>query len=276
MLLAGAILTETIFSWPGIGNWMVESIFKRDYLVVQSGLLLIALIVMVVNLIVDLLYGVINPRIRVTDEPVDRPIAPIAAAAPRASPASREFWHYFSATRGAVIGLVVFVLLVLVGDPRAAARPARARRAVPDAFLTPPVWEAGGKSALPARHRRRRPRHPLAPHPRRALLAADRRLSSSPSRSSAASRSACSPAISAAGSTSLIMRVMDIILAFPSLLLALVLVADPRPRPVNAMLAIALVLQPHFARLTRAAVMAEKNREYVDRRPRSPAPAISG
>ena len=61
----------------------------------------------------------------------------------------------------------------------------------------------------------------------------------------------------------LIMRIMDIILAFPSLLLALVLVAILGPGLFNAMLAIALVLQPHFARLTRAAVMAEKNREYV-------------
>ena len=65
VLLGGAILTETIFSWPGIGKWMVDSIFKRDYTVVQSGLLLIALIVMAVNLFVDVLYAVINPRIRV-------------------------------------------------------------------------------------------------------------------------------------------------------------------------------------------------------------------
>jgi dipeptide transport system permease protein len=64
VLLAGAILTETIFSWPGIGKWMIESIEKRDYFVVQSGLLLIALIIMIVNLIVDVLYGLINPRIR--------------------------------------------------------------------------------------------------------------------------------------------------------------------------------------------------------------------
>ena len=63
-LLAGAILTETIFSWPGIGKWMVDSIFRRDYPVVQGGLLLIAIIVMVVNLTVDLLYGLINPKIR--------------------------------------------------------------------------------------------------------------------------------------------------------------------------------------------------------------------
>lgn len=63
-LMAGAILTETIFSWPGIGKWIVDSIGKRDYPVVQGGLLVIAVAVMIVNLIVDLLYAVINPRIR--------------------------------------------------------------------------------------------------------------------------------------------------------------------------------------------------------------------
>ena len=64
VLMAGAILTETIFSWPGIGKWMIDSISRRDYPVVQSGLLLIAGLVMMVNLIVDLTYGLINPRIR--------------------------------------------------------------------------------------------------------------------------------------------------------------------------------------------------------------------
>ena len=65
VLMAGAILTETIFSWPGIGKWMVDSVFRRDYPVVQGGLLLIAMVIMLVNLVVDLLYGVINPRVRV-------------------------------------------------------------------------------------------------------------------------------------------------------------------------------------------------------------------
>jgi dipeptide transport system permease protein len=64
VLLSGAILTETIFSWPGIGKWLVESIFRRDYPSVQGGVLLVATVIMTVNLIVDLLYGVINPRIR--------------------------------------------------------------------------------------------------------------------------------------------------------------------------------------------------------------------
>jgi len=64
LLLSGAILTETIFSWPGVGNWLVHGVQSRDYPVVQGGILLIATIVISVNLIVDLLYGVVNPRIR--------------------------------------------------------------------------------------------------------------------------------------------------------------------------------------------------------------------
>lgn len=64
LLLSGAILTETIFAWPGIGKWLVESIGRRDYPVVQGGLLLIATIIILVNLLVDLMYGVVNPRVR--------------------------------------------------------------------------------------------------------------------------------------------------------------------------------------------------------------------
>jgi dipeptide transport system permease protein len=62
--MAGAILTETIFSWPGIGKWMVDSVFRRDYPVIQGGLLIIAATIIIVNLGVDLIYGLINPRIR--------------------------------------------------------------------------------------------------------------------------------------------------------------------------------------------------------------------
>ncbi|TCO82009.1 dipeptide transport system permease protein [Plasticicumulans lactativorans] len=63
-LLAGAILTETIFAWPGVGKWLVDSISRRDYPAVQGGILLVAAVVMLVNLLVDMLYGLINPRIR--------------------------------------------------------------------------------------------------------------------------------------------------------------------------------------------------------------------
>lgn len=63
-LLGGAVLTETLFSWPGIGKWLIDAIGRRDYPVVQSGILLIASVIIVLNLFVDLLYGILNPRIR--------------------------------------------------------------------------------------------------------------------------------------------------------------------------------------------------------------------
>ena len=63
-LMAGAVLTETIFSWPGVGHWLIDSIGRRDYPALQGGVLLISAVVILVNLIVDLVYGVINPRIR--------------------------------------------------------------------------------------------------------------------------------------------------------------------------------------------------------------------
>jgi dipeptide transport system permease protein len=63
-LLGGAVLTETIFSWPGVGKWLIDAISRRDYPVVQGGILITATLVIVVNLIVDVLYGWVNPRIR--------------------------------------------------------------------------------------------------------------------------------------------------------------------------------------------------------------------
>ncbi|MEC5344106.1 dipeptide ABC transporter permease DppB [Brenneria populi] len=63
-MLAGAILTETIFSWPGLGRWLIDALQRRDYPVVQGGVLLVASMIILVNLLVDVLYGVVNPRIR--------------------------------------------------------------------------------------------------------------------------------------------------------------------------------------------------------------------
>lgn len=63
-LLAGAVLTETIFSWPGVGKWLIESISRRDYPALQGGILLISTMVIIVNVLVDLLNGLVNPRVR--------------------------------------------------------------------------------------------------------------------------------------------------------------------------------------------------------------------
>lgn len=63
-LFGGAVLTETIFAWPGVGKWLIESIGRRDYPALQGGIMLIAGLVVLVNLLIDMLYGLINPRIR--------------------------------------------------------------------------------------------------------------------------------------------------------------------------------------------------------------------
>lgn len=63
-VLTGAILTETIFSWPGIGKWLVNSVTARDYPVIQGGVLLISIVVISVNMVVDVLYQVVNPMMR--------------------------------------------------------------------------------------------------------------------------------------------------------------------------------------------------------------------
>lgn len=64
VLMGGAVLTETIFSWPGIGKWLIDAISRRDYPVVQNGILLVAMLVILTNFAVDMLYGIVNPRIR--------------------------------------------------------------------------------------------------------------------------------------------------------------------------------------------------------------------
>ena len=174
----------------------------------------------------------------------------------------KEFWYYFSENRGAVIGLCVFATLVLIAlfapllvlhDPNFQYR---------DAFLMPPFWQEGGSTEY--------------------LLGTDAVGRDILSRLIMGSRFSLFVGvvvvfIALTGGIfigviagyyggkvdTFIMRIMDIILAFPSLLLALVMVAVLGPGLLNAMIAIAIVFQPHFVRLTRAAVMAEREREYV-------------
>ena len=174
----------------------------------------------------------------------------------------REFWFYFSANRGAVIGLVLFVALILLALLAPLIAPHSPTMQYRDALLVPPGWTEGGRSGF--------------------WLGTDAVGRDMLSRLLYGARyslfiGVVVVSIALTGGViigllagffggwvdALLMRLMDIILAFPSLLLALVLVAVLGPGLTNAMIAIALVLQPHFARLTRAAVMAEKNREYV-------------
>ena len=209
-------------------------------------MLLIASIVMLVNLGVDLLYGLINPRIRharaaMASEPAAAVIEPLRRGPAIAAGASSGT---ISASKpGAVAGLGVIVV-VRAGRRylgRHASRPhdptEQYREALPEA-----AGLAGGRLLqLPAGHRRRRPRHPLAPDLRRALLAADRRSSSSPSRSAVGIVLGLLAGFARGWTEAMIMRLMDIILALPSLLLAIVIVAILGPGLINAMFAVAVV-----------------------------------
>ena len=66
LLLSGAVLTETVFAWPGVGSWLKDAIFDRDYPVLQGGILFLAVVFVVVNLVVDISYAILNPRIRLS------------------------------------------------------------------------------------------------------------------------------------------------------------------------------------------------------------------
>jgi len=174
----------------------------------------------------------------------------------------REFWHYFSESRGAVVGLAVIVALILLAVFADLVAPYSPNEQFRDHLLQPPAWQGGGSWAFP--------------------LGTDAVGRDMLSRILHGGRYSLSigcfvVSIALVMGVSLglvagffrgfletvIMRLMDVILAFPSLLLALVLVAILGPSLTNAMIAIAIVLQPHFVRLTRASVISELSRDYV-------------
>lgn len=174
----------------------------------------------------------------------------------------REFWFYFSENRGAVIGLWVFLFLVIVAIAAPLVAPHSPVEQYRDAFLKPPAWDAEGSWQF--------------------LLGTDAVGRDILSRLIYGARFSLfigffvvTMAVISGVTLGLIagffrgavdvviMRIMDVVLAFPSLLLALVMVTILGPGLLNAMIAIAIVLQPHFVRLTRASVMNEASRDYV-------------
>ncbi|MDY6964078.1 MAG: ABC transporter permease subunit [Pseudorhizobium pelagicum] len=174
----------------------------------------------------------------------------------------KDFWFYFSENRGAVIGLYVFVALVLTAIFAPLIAPHSPFEQYRDAVLMPPVWMEGGSFT-----------YLLGTDPvgrdilSRLIYGAQYSLFIGVFVTTLSLTSGILIGVIAGyyrgWIDTVIMRLMDIILAFPSLLLALVLVAILGPGLINGMIAIALVLQPHFVRLTRAAVMTEKSRDYV-------------
>ena len=174
----------------------------------------------------------------------------------------KEFWFYFRENRGAVFGLWIFAIFAFLAIFGPWVAPHDATAQFRDSILQPPFWQEGGTSTY--------------------LLGTDPLGRDMLSRLIVGARysffvGVVVVSIAASGGIimgliagfaprwidTIIMRVMDIILAFPSLLLALVLVAILGPSLTNAMIAIAIVLQPHYVRLTRASVMSELQKDYV-------------
>ncbi|WP_406648994.1 ABC transporter permease subunit [Aliisedimentitalea scapharcae] len=176
--------------------------------------------------------------------------------------ALREFWYYFRENRGAVIGFYFFAAFAFCAAFAPFIAPYDPTEQFRDHILQPPVWSEGGSWEF--------------------ILGTDPLGRDMLSRLIAGSRYSffvgiVVVTIAASGGIligllsgfapkmvdNIIMRIMDIILAFPSLLLALVLVAILGPSLTNAMIAIAIVFQPHYVRLTRAQVLAERQKDYV-------------
>ncbi|HDR27866.1 ABC transporter permease subunit [Rhodovulum sp.] len=173
-----------------------------------------------------------------------------------------EFWFYFRENRGAVIGLYVFAVFVVVALFAPLLAPYDPTEQFRQSTLLPPAWAEGGSWAFPLGT------DPLGRDMLSRLIHGAR---------FSFFVGIVVVVVAASGGIllgliagfapkwldTLIMRLMDVILAFPSLLLALVLVAILGPSLTNAMIAIALVLQPHYVRLTRASVLSERTRDYV-------------
>jgi dipeptide transport system permease protein len=195
-----------------------------------------------------------------TAEVLDAP----AVAAPTATPPHplREFWSYFSANRGAVAGLAIIVAVLLLALFADVVAPHAPNLTNPAAFLRPPFWQEGGSLSYPLGT-------DAIGRDMLSRLIYGARLSLAIGIAVVALSIALGIVLGLLAGffrgvvEIVIMRVMDIVLTLPSLLLAIVIVAILGPGLMNAMLAVALVILPHYVRITRAAVMAERSKDYV-------------
>ncbi|MFD3189734.1 ABC transporter permease subunit [Sedimentitalea sp. HM32M-2] len=174
----------------------------------------------------------------------------------------REFWYYFQENRGAVFGLWVFIAFIIIAAFAPLLAPYDPTEQFREHALQPPAWQEGGSWAFPLGT------DPLGRDMLSRLIEGAR---------FSFFVGVVVVAVAATGGIligliagfapkwldSVIMRIMDIVLAFPSLLLALVLVAILGPSLTNALIAIAIVQQPHYVRLTRASIMSERQKDYV-------------
>ena len=191
------------------------------------------------------------------------PAEPLAAASAAAPPHPlTEFWSYFSENKGAVLGMVVIVIVALLAIFADVIAPYDPHEQYRDAFLVPPAWQEGGSGRfiLGTDDIGRDMFSRLVHGARLSLLVGSIVVTLS----LAAGILLGLVAGFFRGVVEIaIMRAMDIMLSLPSLLLAIVIVAILGPSLTNAMLAIAIVITPHYVRLTRASVINERTKDYV-------------
>ncbi len=174
----------------------------------------------------------------------------------------REFWHYFRENHGAVAGLAVVLLLIFLAAFADVVAPHSPFEQYRDALLQPPAWQEGGsvQYLLGTDATGRDILSRIIHGSRLSLLIGCIAVTLSLSVGIALGLTA---AFFRTAADALIMRLMDVILAVPSLLLALVIVAILGPGLVNAMIAVAVVYVPHYVRLARASAMSELSKDYV-------------
>ena len=189
--------------------------------------------------------------------------APPTAGTLEAPPSTlRVFWRDFARNKGALVGLAVLLIVAAMAIGAELLAPHSPILTNPSLFLKPPAWQGSGSWAYPLGT-------DAIGRDMLSRLIFGARLSLAIGLSVVAISIVLGIALGlvsgfAGGITDiLIMRAMDILLTLPSLLLAIVVVAILGPGLMNAMLAVAVVILPHFVRLTRASVMAEKGRDYV-------------
>ena len=188
----------------------------------------------------------------------------IAASVTPAAPAQplREFWGYFSANRGALAGLLIVLLVLLTAVFAPLLAPHAPELTNNTVFLKPPFWQAGGSISYPLGT-------DAIGRDILSRLIYGARLSLVIGLAVVALSVVVGTVLGMAAGyfrgvfEIAVMRLMDIILTLPSLLLAIVIVAILGPGLMNAMLAVAIVVLPHYVRITRAAVISEMSRDYV-------------
>ena len=259
LLLSGAVLTETVFAWPGVGSWLVGAIEFRDYAVLQGGILFIAIVFVIVNLLVDLSYGLLNPK-----DPALMSVAEIEAREAQFDSAAgglwRDAWARLRRNPGALAGFAIVGLFFVVAlfapllapeDPRVGDLSRLGGSCCPGPSLD--HWfgiDQQGRDELTR----------ILYGARYSLLIGV--VSVAVGLSVGMIFGSIAGYVGGAVD-SVIMRLTDIMLAIPGLLLAIGIVAMLGPGIFQIMVAVGVTQIPIFTRLMRGSILAQRENDFV-------------